>query len=202
MHEPDEQKRQQFMDYYLAEILEGYRTETTISDDMVAKLPLFVKATQIELIVDAFEVEKSTGENYLDEEDIEEIISDVFVMLWQNAEYIDLEKGTIRSYIFVSARNFALKRLNKKSEYTSIDEIDLPDITNCADDCSETEELWKSVMELGEPDNEIFVRFYKFDEKLKDISLATGLNISTIKSKLSRGKRKLKKIILNAEETL
>ena len=57
-------------------------------------------------------------------------------------------------------------------------------------------------MELGEPDNEIFVRFYKFDEKLKDISLATGLNISTIKSKLSRGKRKLKKILLNAEETL
>ena len=77
MHEPDEQKRQQFMDYYLAEILEGYRTETTISDDMVAKLPLFVKATQIELIVDAFEVEKSTGENYLDEEDIEEISEDI-----------------------------------------------------------------------------------------------------------------------------
>ena len=140
--------------------------------------------------------------NGLPKEDIEEIISDVFVMLWQNAEYIDLEKGTIRSYISASARNFALKRLNKKSEYTSIDEIDLPDITNCADDCSETEELWKSVMELGEPDNEIFVRFYKFDEKLKDISLATGLNISTIKSKLSREKRKLKKILLNAEETL
>ena len=51
--------------------------------------------------------------NGLPKEDIEEIISDVFVMLWQNAEYIDLEKGTIRSYISASARNFALKRLNK-----------------------------------------------------------------------------------------
>lgn len=77
MYEPDEVKKQQFMDYYLAEILKGYRTETTISDDMVAKLPLFVKATRIELIVDAFEVEKSTGENYLDEEDIEEISEDI-----------------------------------------------------------------------------------------------------------------------------
>lgn len=140
--------------------------------------------------------------NGLPKEDIEEIISDVFVMLWKNAEYIDLEKGTIRSYISASARNFALKRLNKMPIYTSIDEVDLPSITNFEDDCSETEQLWKSVMELGEPDSEIFVRFYKFGENLKDISWATGLNISTIKSKLSRGKRKLKKILLNAEESL
>ena len=140
--------------------------------------------------------------NGLPKEDVEEIISDVFVMLWKNAEYIDLEKGTIRSYISTSARNFALKRLNRKSEYTSIDDVELSDITNFTDDYSQNEQLWKAVMKLGEPDNEIFVRFYKFDEKLKDISKATGLNISTIKSKLSRGKRKLKRILLNAEESL
>ncbi len=139
--------------------------------------------------------------NGLPKEDIEEIISDVFVMLWKNAEYIDLEKGTIRSYISTSARNFALKRLNKKSEYISIDDVDLPDTTNFTDDCFDAEQLWKAVMKLGEPDNEIFVRFYRFDEKLKDISEVTGLNISTIKTKLSRGKRKLKEI-LNAEESL
>lgn len=140
--------------------------------------------------------------NGLPKEDIEEIISDVFVMLWKNAEYIDLKKGTIRSYISTSARNFALKRLNKKTGYTSIDEVDVPDEINFAEKYSESEQLWKYVMELGEPDNEIFVRFYKFDEKIKDISKTTGLNVSTIKSKLSRGKRKLKRILLNAEESL
>ena len=139
--------------------------------------------------------------NGLSKEDIEEIISDVFVMLWKNAEYIDLGKGTIRSYISASARNFALKRLNKKLEYTSIEDVNLPDTTNFTDDCFDSEQLWEAVMKLGEPDNEIFVRFYRFDEKLKDISKATGLNISTIKTKLSRGKRKLKEI-LNAEESL
>ena len=34
---------------------------------------LFVQANRIENLVDAFEVEKSTGENYLDDEDLEEI---------------------------------------------------------------------------------------------------------------------------------
>ena len=48
--------------------------------------------------------------NRLSKEDIEEIISDVFVALWKNAERIDLQKGTIRSYIAAVARNFALKR--------------------------------------------------------------------------------------------
>ena len=138
--------------------------------------------------------------NGLPKEDVEEIVSDVFVMLWKNAEYIDLSKGTLRSYIAASARNFALKRLNKKKDYTLLDDIELPTEDNFED--IEANSVWDAVMSLGEPDNEIFVRFYKFDERLKDISKATGLNISTIKTKLARGKRKLKRILSNAEESL
>lgn len=139
----------------------------------------------------------------LSKEDAEEIISDVFVMLWKNAEHIDLKKGTLRSYIAAAARNFALKSLNKQKDTAPVD-----DIVNLSDEADFTEEnsfnsfLWDAVMSLGEPDNEIFIRFYKFDEKLKEISKATGLNISTIKTKLSRGKRKLKKILSDAEEAL
>lgn len=137
--------------------------------------------------------------NGLPKEDIEEIVSDVFVVLWKNAEYIDLSKGTLRSYIAATARNHALKRLNKKKDYTNLDDIEIPIEDVFTDDNKKS--IWDAVMRLGEPDNEIFVRFYKYDEKLKDISKATGLNISTIKTKLSRGKLKLKKI-LNAEESL
>lgn len=137
--------------------------------------------------------------NRLPKEDIEEIVSDVFVMLWKNAEYIDLEKGTVKSYIAAAARNFALKRLNKKTDCTCLDDIEIPDETAAFESNSD---VWDAVMSLGEPDNEIFVRYYRFGEKLKDISKATGINLSTLKTKLSRGKRKLKKILSNAEEML
>ena len=73
MFETDSQKRKQFMEDYFAEILRGYRTETALDERMVEKLPLFVRANRIEHLVDAFEVEQSTGENYLDEEDLERI---------------------------------------------------------------------------------------------------------------------------------
>lgn len=140
--------------------------------------------------------------NRLPKEDIEEIISDVFVALWKNAESIDSEKGTVRSYIAAAARNFALKRLSKKTDCISLDDIEISDKTQAFEEDLANGAVWDAVMSLGEPDNEIFVRYYKFDEKLKDISKATGLNISTVKTKLSRGKKKLKKILSDAEEML
>ena len=73
MFESDAEKRKQFMEDYFAEILKGYRTETSIDDRMVEKLPLFVQAGHVEHIVDAFEVERSTGENYMDEDEMEEL---------------------------------------------------------------------------------------------------------------------------------
>ncbi|GCB30297.1 RNA polymerase [Firmicutes bacterium AM29-6AC] len=140
--------------------------------------------------------------NRLPKEDIEEILSDVFVTLWRNADTIDLEKGTLRAYLAAVARNFALKKLNKQRDYTSLDEIELPDEAPIPEENTAESVVWDAVMSLGEPDNEIFVRYYIFGEKIREIAKATGVNPSTVKTKLSRGKRKLKEILLHAEGLL
>ena len=61
--------------------------------------------------------------------------------------------------------------------------------------------LWDAVAELGEEDLELFVRYYRYGESLREISHAMKLNLSTVKTRLSRGKKKLKQI-LNAEESI
>ncbi len=134
----------------------------------------------------------------LPHQDIEEIISDVFVTLWKNADFIDLSKGTIRSYISRCARNLALKRMQKHRENISLEDIEI----SAPEENRENDFVWSSVMKLGEPDSEIFVRYYKYDEKLKDIAKAVGIPLSTVKTKLSRGKKKLKKILSDTEELL
>ena len=136
--------------------------------------------------------------NSLPKEDIEEIVADVFVILWK----IDLQKGTLRSYLAAVARNFALKRINRKTDHIVLEDIELSDGKDFIEENFHNNYVWETVMSLGEPDSEIFVRRYKFDEKIKDISKAMGLNISTVKTRLSRGKRKLRKMLLNAEERL
>lgn len=82
------------------------------------------------------------------------------------------------------------------------EDIELSDGKNFIEENFHNNYVWEIVMSLGEPDSEIFVRRYKFDEKIKDISKAMGLNISTVKTRLSRGKRKLRKMLSNAEERL
>ena len=140
--------------------------------------------------------------NSLSKEDIEEIVADVFVVLWKNTGRIDLQKGTLRSYLAAVARNFALKRINRKMDHTSLEDIELSDGKNFMEENFHNNYVWETVMSLGEPDSEIFVRRYKFDEKIKDITKAMGLNISTVKTRLSRGKRKLRKMLSDAEEKL
>lgn len=60
--EPDVDKRKKFMDDYFNTVLDGYRSETEIEDSMLDMLPLFIKVSLMENIVDGFEVARNTGE--------------------------------------------------------------------------------------------------------------------------------------------
>jgi Ser/Thr protein kinase RdoA (MazF antagonist) len=60
--EPDAGKRKKFMDDYFKTALAGYRSETRIENSMLDKLPLFIKVTLMENIVDEFEQMRNNGE--------------------------------------------------------------------------------------------------------------------------------------------
>ena len=68
-YEPDRKKRSDCMDHFFNTVLEGYRSETDISGDMLEKLQLFIDMTLIESIVDEFECAAREGEE-IDEADI------------------------------------------------------------------------------------------------------------------------------------
>ena len=68
-HEPDPKKRMACMEHYFRTILEGYRSETDVSETMLEKLPLFIDMTIIEYVTDEFECCVREGEEP-DEEDI------------------------------------------------------------------------------------------------------------------------------------
>ena len=69
-HEPKTDKRKAFMDDYFNTIVEGYRSETDISDEALKQLPLLIQAVLMESIVDEFEVARNNEEEveYDDEE--------------------------------------------------------------------------------------------------------------------------------------
>lgn len=132
-------------------------------------------------------------------EDIEEIISDSFFLLWQHANNICEEKGCIRTYLGAIARNSAKNKLRKIRLNDELDESILSNESNPQDKIIENEDrefLLNMIAALGEPDSEIFLRYYYYDEKIKTIASVVGIPPSTVKTKLSRGKTKLKKMIV------
>lgn len=122
-------------------------------------------------------------------EDLEEVIQDVFFAIWENAENI----RDLKTYIGTTSRNKAINKLRSITYTCEIDDIKpTGDETALAVEKKETTKLLYDAIEaLGEPDSEIFFRYYYNNEKIKDIAKETNLNSSTIKSKLKRGKEKL-----------
>jgi len=131
----------------------------------------------------------------LTNEDIEEVISDVFISLWRHAENLDPERGNIRSYLGTIARNCAKNKLRGVVPLSELDET-IESLEKSPQESIEIREekdlLMSLIMELGEPDSEIFIRYYYYEEKIKNIAHYLELPISTIKTKLSRGRSKLK----------
>lgn len=132
-------------------------------------------------------------------EDMEEVISDSFLSLWQHAGDISYEKGGIRSYLGAIARNAAKNKVRGFMPSEELDENIVSRSAEPQDYLVQNEErqfLLDMITALGEPDSEIFLRYYYYDEKIKTIASATGISVSTVKSKLSRGRKKLKKLII------
>ena len=69
--EEDAGKRMEYMHHYFDTVLEGYRSETEVSEELLCQLPLFIDMVLIENVVDEFECCAREGEE-LDYEDIED----------------------------------------------------------------------------------------------------------------------------------
>ena len=69
--ERDPAKRMAYMKHYFDTILQGYRSETDVTEELLGKLPLFIDMVLIENIIDEFECSAREGEEP-DYEDIED----------------------------------------------------------------------------------------------------------------------------------
>ena len=136
-------------------------------------------------------------------EDVEEAVSDVFVSLWRSVETLDSEKGCIRTYLGAVARNCARKKLRDAQMHSELEENMIAGHSEPGEAIENREEqqlLLELIKSLGDPDSEIFLRYYWYDEKVSKISAVTGICKSTITTKLQRGRKKLKEILIQKEE--
>lgn len=165
-------------------------------------LKLKAKETKsLELIIEnyssyVYTVVKNVIGDYMSKEDIEEVVSDCFVNLWNSAEKIDHEKPLL-PYLSAIARNTARNKFRKFSNEISLEEITYEpsmkdDIEELVENCCAVSLIYEAVELCKDTEKEIFIRFYFYGEKLEDIAKKTGLTLSNCKTKLFRIRKKIK----------
>lgn len=131
-------------------------------------------------------------------EDIEELSSDVFATMWRSRH--KLKTDHIRGWLGATARNRARDFLRKQSLLPVREEDYIAIADDKAQYLLEEQEQARVVREaltgLSAEDREIFLRRYYYNQSISDISEAMALNENTVKSRLSRGRKKLKEILL------
>ena len=134
----------------------------------------------------------------LPREDMEEAVSDTFLALWRHVEGFDPARGAFLPWLGAIARNRALNKLRGREGLVSLDDMELaaPDrLEEQVVDRDAAQALWAAVEGLGPPDDQLFLRYYYHGEKLGDIARALGMNGQTAKTRLARGRKKLKEIL-------
>lgn len=132
-------------------------------------------------------------------EDIEEIVSDVFVQFYRHCGRVDLQKGTVKAYLSVMAKHAALRRAEQLSRTDG--QIPLDDVRNTAPDSSDSERLaqrrllLEAVISLGKPESDIIIMKYFYGMKSREIGTALGLRTNTVDKKISRALEKLRKTV-------
>ena len=129
--------------------------------------------------------------------DAEEVVSDVFLAAWEQAG--DLKAGAVKAWLGSVARHKAINKLRQRNQDLPLEEdvLELPSDgpEGAMERREEAKLVRRAVDSLGEPDREVFLRHYYHAQTVREISESMDLKESTIKTKLRRGRARLKEIL-------
>ena len=134
----------------------------------------------------------------LSKEDAEEVVSDVFLAAWEQAEKI--WPNAVKAWLGSVARHKAINKLRFRGCELPLEEdiLELPGDGTPERYLTRKEEaklVREAVDSLGEPDREVFLRHYFHAQTVQEISRVMSMNESTVKTKLRRGRGRLKQLL-------
>lgn len=134
-------------------------------------------------------------------QDAEEVASDVFLVLWQNAE--KPRTGHVKAYLGSIARSRAVNRLRGQGWELSIDEdiLTLPaEGPEVVLEQKEQRRLTReAVRAMPMPDREIFVRYYYYCESAMAIAGAMHMTPAAVRQRLKRGRDRLREVLTKGD---
>ncbi|MDR1157409.1 MAG: sigma-70 family RNA polymerase sigma factor [Oscillospiraceae bacterium] len=130
-------------------------------------------------------------------EDVEEVISDVFVALWQHAEKVETAK--LKAYLGSIARNRAKNKLRQCLDVLPLDDdlmaVGADSIEETVIGGEERRAVRLALAAMPQPDKGIFLRHYYGLQTVQAIADDMNMTASAVKQRLARGRKKLQAIL-------
>lgn len=138
----------------------------------------------------------------------EDLAQDTFLKLYRS-KHLYREIAKFSTWFYTIAINIAKTNLRKKSRYNSISisdfdpendkdfdltaDVQLPD--ESANAMTENEYIQKAINQLSDKFKEVIIMRDVEDLEYEEIAKITGLPLGTVKSRINRGREKLKKML-------
>jgi len=133
-------------------------------------------------------------------EDMEECISDIYVALWRDPKSYDPQKGSLKTFIATIAKHRAIDKYRQltKNRYVEFDDAVGATTGDLLDPIIKHDlydSLYEAIGTLKEPDKEIVIRRYFFDEMPAGIAKRISIPVKEVKNRLYQSKLRLKKTL-------
>lgn len=133
----------------------------------------------------------------LTNEDIEEIISDVFLATWKNQSKLDRDKE-LSAYLVGITKNLYNKKMRSKKNSVNIESLNnnLFEIESIEYKIENTEKENLIIMlvdNMKQEDKDIFMLYYYNSKTIKEIANMLNITENKVKSRLFRIRKKIKK---------
>ncbi len=121
--------------------------------------------------------------------DAEEIVTDLFLKIWQNSHKININKN-VKLYLFISAKNSSINFLKKQNRTSFFEDFEEDRYSNnsSADELLNVLDLKKSLELLLQklpPKREIIFRLNRFDGfGYKEIAQMLSISVNTVQNQM------------------
>ena len=134
-------------------------------------------------------------------EDVEEVTADVFFSLWKSAK--ELFPLNMKGYLSRVARSLALRKLREKTQALPLEDdilfVEEDSLIEKLDQAERDLRVREAVLSMAQPDREIFLRHYYYLQSISVIAEEMKMNPSTVKTRLKRGREKLRQHLTGLE---
>jgi len=142
-------------------------------------------------------------------EEAEDLLQEVFIKIWQNAEKFDLERGTVYTWVVTLTRNRSIDRLRsriykeQKKQSTSLDDEDVfhPLYSEESDPLENTilkeraKKVHQALDQISEKQKKVLQVAYFSGMSQSEISEEFDIPLGTVKTRMRDGMIKLRELL-------